>query len=58
MNDRLYLLMELHQKLDALIAAARHRRIVDPIEVARLRSRKLRLRDRLARLLSPGIPAH
>lgn len=56
MTNRLFLLLELHQKLDALIAAARRRRVADPIEIARLRLRKLRLRDRLARQMPPAMP--
>ncbi|MCJ2180591.1 DUF465 domain-containing protein [Novosphingobium album (ex Hu et al. 2023)] len=53
MTDRMFRLLELHQKLDALLAKARKRRIPDPLEIARLRQRKLHLRGRLARLLYP-----
>jgi hypothetical protein len=51
MNDRTFRLMELHQKLDALLLQARRRRIANPLEIARLWQRKLRLRNRLAALL-------
>ncbi|GGN57018.1 hypothetical protein GCM10011349_35140 [Novosphingobium indicum] len=49
----MFQLLERYQKLDALLATARARRFVDPIEIARLRERKSHLRGRLARLLSP-----
>ena len=53
MTERMFQLLERYQKLDALLATARARRFVDPIEIARLRERKSHLRGRLARLLSP-----
>lgn len=53
MTDRMFRMLELHQKLDVLLAKARARRIPDPLEIAKLRQRKLHLRDRLARLLHP-----
>ncbi|MCJ2187984.1 DUF465 domain-containing protein [Novosphingobium beihaiensis] len=57
MNDRTFRLLELHQKLDALLARARARRVPDPLEIARLRWRKQQLRGRLARLLYPPAAA-
>lgn len=53
MTERMFRLLERHQKLDTLLAMARARRIADPLEIAWLRQRKDRLRGRLARLLSP-----
>lgn len=58
MSEYMFRLLELHQKLDAMIARARLRRFADPVEIARLRERKLRIRDRLARLFPPVLPAH
>ena len=55
MTERMFRLMERHQKLDALIARARNRRFVDPAEIEQLRKRKIHLRDRLARLLTPAL---
>lgn len=51
MTDRMFRLLERYQKLDTLIQRARTRRIVDPLEIAWLRKRKLELRARLASLL-------
>ncbi|WP_159977529.1 MULTISPECIES: DUF465 domain-containing protein [unclassified Novosphingobium] len=56
MTDRMYRLLELQQKLDAAIKRTRAKRLVDPVEVARLEKRKRRLRDRLARLFA--FPPH
>lgn len=53
MTERMFRLLERQQKLDVLLAIARNRRLADPLEVAWLRQRKVRLRGRLARLLSP-----
>ncbi|EIZ80719.1 hypothetical protein WSK_0692 [Novosphingobium sp. Rr 2-17] len=58
MTDTMYRLLEHYQKLDTLIAQARRQRIADPIEIARLRTRKLRLREKLARLLPSATLAH
>ena len=52
MSDRLFRLMERHQKLDRLIAAAQHRRRGDPFEVLRLKKLKLAIKDRIAAALS------
>ncbi|HUD28501.1 MAG TPA: DUF465 domain-containing protein [Novosphingobium sp.] len=61
MTDRMFRLLERYQKLDTLIQRARSRRIVDPLEIAWLRKRKLELRARLASLLPSqqwaGVPA-
>ncbi|MFM5925222.1 MAG: DUF465 domain-containing protein [Novosphingobium sp.] len=50
MSDRLFLLMERHQKLDDTLRRIQARRWVDPLEIARLKKLKLALKDRLARL--------
>ncbi|MGN3974485.1 YdcH family protein [Tsuneonella sp. SYSU-LHT278] len=57
MSDRLYRLMERHQKLDRMIAAAQMRRLPDPFEILRLRKLKLAVRDRLARAMRRPAPA-
>lgn len=54
MTERMFRLLELHQKLDAAIRRMKTSRRTDPLEVARLMKRKTRLRDRLARLLPPA----
>lgn len=54
MTERMFRMLERYQKLDALLSRAREMPFADPGEVARLRQRKLRFRDRLARLLSPN----
>lgn len=51
MTDRMFRLLERTQKLDTLLQRARTRRIVDPLEIAWLRKRKLELKARLASLL-------
>jgi len=56
MTDRMFRMLERLQKLDTLIALARRRRLADPLEIARLRARKLMIRDRLARLSHPPLP--
>lgn len=53
MSDRLFLLLERHQKLDDALRRAQRRRWIDPFEVARLKKLKLALKDRLARLARP-----
>lgn len=57
MSDRLFRLLERHQRLDADLHAARSRRWVDPLEIARLKKLKLALKDRLSRLIRRK-PAH
>lgn len=51
MSDRVFRLMERHQKLDEALRLARHRKSADPIEVARLKKLKLAIKDRIAGLL-------
>ena len=51
MSDRLFRIMERHQKLDELLRRAQRRRYADPFEITRLKKLKLSLKDRLARLL-------
>ncbi|SFF87286.1 Protein of unknown function [Novosphingobium sp. CF614] len=53
MTERMFRMLEQYQKLDTLLARARRERFADPLEIARLRQRKRKFRDRLARLLSP-----
>jgi len=53
----MFRLIERLQKLDTMLRSAERRRRTDPnggdpFEIARLRARKLQLRDRLARLRS------
>lgn len=49
MPERLFRLLERHQKLDREIETARKRRFVDPFELMRLKKLKLALKDRIAR---------
>ena len=51
MSDRLYRLMERHQKLDRMIAAAHGRRLGDPLELLRLKQLKLAIKDQIARAM-------
>ena len=53
MTERTFRLLEYYQKIDALLTRARTRRFADPFEIAQLKRRKLQIRNRLARLLSP-----
>lgn len=55
MTDRMFRMLERHQKLDVLLGLARTRRHADLAEIERLKTRKKRLRDRLTRLLSPVV---
>ena len=48
MSDRLYSLMERHQKLDRLIATVQRRRSGDGFELLRLKKLKLAMKDRIA----------
>ena len=54
MSDRLYRLMERHQKLDRLIAAAQRRKYRDPFEILRLKKLKLAIKDRIAGAMRRG----
>ena len=53
MSDRVFRLLERHQKLDDALRRAQRRRWADPFEVARLKKLKLAIKDRLARLAAP-----
>lgn len=48
MSDRLYSLMERHQKLDRLIATVQRRQSGDGFELLRLKKLKLAMKDRIA----------
>ena len=50
MSDRVFRLLERHQKLDELLRRAQRRNWVDPFEIARLKKLKLAIKDRLSRL--------
>jgi len=50
MSDRVFRLMERHQKLDDALRRLQSRRFVDPFEILRLKKLKLAIKDRLARL--------
>jgi uncharacterized protein YdcH (DUF465 family) len=58
MSERLFQLMERHQKLDALIRTASGRRHRDPFEVLRLKKLKLAIKDRMVRLLRQRSLSH
>ncbi|MDT9012418.1 YdcH family protein [Novosphingobium sp. APW14] len=51
MSDRVFRLMERHQKLDEALRLAQRRRLADPFVIVRLKKLKLAIKDRLARLL-------
>lgn len=55
MTERIFLLLERHQRLDGLLRTAQNRRFADPYEIARLKQRKSKIRDRLARQLPPVV---
>ena len=57
MPDRLFRLMERHQKLERMIATAQKRRYSDPFEMLRLKKLKLAIKDRIARAMRRK-PAH
>jgi uncharacterized protein YdcH (DUF465 family) len=50
MPDKVFLLLERHQKLDERLRRAQSRRFADPFEIARLKKLKLAIKDTLARL--------
>ncbi|MCE2841235.1 MAG: YdcH family protein [Novosphingobium sp.] len=50
-SDRVFRLMERHQKLDDALRLAQRRRLADPFEIVRLKKLKLAIKDRMARLL-------
>ncbi|MCC6826935.1 MAG: YdcH family protein [Novosphingobium sp.] len=49
MSDRVFRLLETHQRLDDQLRLAQSRRVPDPFEVGRLKRLKLAIKDRLAR---------
>ena len=57
MSERLFRLMERHQKLDERISSVRKRRSDNTLEILRLKKLKLALKDRIAALLRQGHPA-
>ena len=60
MRKRLEMLRIEHRDLDAAIDALSSAGVVDQLQVARLKKRKLQLKDRIAlleRMLVPDIPA-
>lgn len=56
MSDRLFRLMERHQKIDEALRRALIGRSSDPLEVTRLKKLKLAIKDRLAALLRRPSP--
>lgn len=50
MSDRVFRLLERHQKLDEALRRLQARRWPDPFEIARLKKLKLAVKDRLVRL--------
>jgi uncharacterized protein len=57
MSDRLFSLMERHQKLDRLIAAAHRRPSGDGFALLRLKKLRLAIKDRIARALRKRLPS-
>jgi len=57
MSNRVYRLLERHQKLDELLRRAQSRRFADPHEIGRLKKLKLAIKDRIARLSRAAIRA-
>ncbi|MFC0590051.1 DUF465 domain-containing protein [Novosphingobium aquiterrae] len=57
MSDRVFRLMERHQKLDEMLRRLQARRTADPFEIARLKKLKLALKDRLMRLSARRLQA-
>ena len=53
MSDRLFRLLERHQKLDERLRGIQAMRWPDPFEVVRLKKLKLILKDRLFRRSAP-----
>jgi len=53
---RLITLREAHRDLDAAIEALRNNQVPDQIQLARLKKRKLRLKDEIAMLEDAQIP--
>jgi hypothetical protein len=57
MSDRLFRLMERHQRLDDRLRLAQSRRLPDPFEIMRLKKLKLVIKDRLQKLRRKGLTA-
>ncbi|MFA7587046.1 MAG: YdcH family protein [Novosphingobium sp.] len=55
MTDRVFHLLERHQKLDDQLRRAQARKFADPFEILRLKKLKMAIKDRIVRI--PGIPA-
>ncbi|PLK27352.1 YdcH family protein [Novosphingobium sp. TH158] len=51
MSDRVFRLMERHQRLDEALRIAMRRKGIDPFEIARLKKLKLAIKDRIAAVL-------
>ena len=59
MTERMFRLLELHQKLDASLRRKKaiRQKTGDSVEIALLTTRKLKLRNRLARQIVPPTAA-
>jgi uncharacterized protein len=57
MTDRVFRLLEHHQKLDERLRHVQARRFPDPLEIVRLKKLKLAIKDRLARLARSPLAA-
>jgi hypothetical protein len=57
MSDRIFTLLERHQRLDARLRLAMTRRWRDPFEIARLKQLKLAIKDRLAGMMQRPLSA-
>lgn len=53
MPDRVFSLMQRHQRLDDQLRRLQARKAADPFEIARLKKLKLALRDALTRMAGP-----
>ena len=51
MSDRMFSLLERHQRLDRMLADARRKRWPDPMEILRLKKLKLAIKDRIATMM-------
>jgi hypothetical protein len=57
MRPRLFRLLEMHQRIDEALRRELKRRWPDPLRVRDLKKRKLRVMDRLYRLIPQPQPA-
>ena len=57
MTMRLFRLMELHQRIDEALRRERHRRRPDPLTLAALKTRKIRIKDRMRHAFGTLVPA-